>query len=234
MVRKESFGNYPAMVNILKAVYEGSLVPMDAALRIEGRYFCDLLLNPVSGNMIRSLFLSKQALEKGEARPEGQKKGEIRKLGVVGAGFMGAGVAYVSAMAGIDVVLVDRDDASAQKGKQRRPNKDTKHAYVHVCVSVVCFSVFLLFFLLLAVASLLLFCSVSAVYLLLFCCSAVALLLCLLFSRLCCVAFLLCFCCLSVLFLLLSGCFSVAFCQSAGRSHCDPASSAWRSLAPQV
>jgi len=70
MVRKESYGNYPAMGNILKAVYEGAQVPMDAALRIESRYFCDLLLRPESANMTRSLFLSKQALEKGEARPK--------------------------------------------------------------------------------------------------------------------------------------------------------------------
>ena len=118
MVRKESFGNYPAMGNILKAVYEGALVPMDAALRIESRYFCDLLLRPESHNMIRSLFLSKQALEKGEARPEGQTKGEINKVGIIGAGFMGAGVAYVSAMSGIEVVLIDRDQEGADKGKQ--------------------------------------------------------------------------------------------------------------------
>ena len=118
MVRKESFGNYPAMGNILKSVYEGALVPMDAALRIESRYFADLLLRPESHNMIRSLFLSKQALEKGEARPEGQTKGEINKVGVIGAGFMGAGVAYVSAMSGIEVVLIDRDQEGADKGKQ--------------------------------------------------------------------------------------------------------------------
>jgi len=118
MVRKESYGNYPAMTNILKCVYEGSQVPMDAALRIESRYFCDLMLRPESGNMVRSLFLSKQALEKGEARPEGQEKGEVTKVGVIGAGFMGAGVAYVSAYAGIDVVLIDRDQEGADKGKQ--------------------------------------------------------------------------------------------------------------------
>jgi len=118
MVRKESYGNYPSLTNILKCVYEGSQVPMDAALRIESRYFCDLMLRPESANMVRSLFLSKQALEKGGARPEGQEKGEVNKVGVIGAGFMGAGVAYVSAYAGIDVVLIDRDQEGADKGKQ--------------------------------------------------------------------------------------------------------------------
>jgi len=118
MISKETYGNFPGMANILRCVYEGSLVNMDAALRIESRYFCDLMLKPESGNMVRSLFLSKQALEKGEARPEGQEKGEIKKVGVIGAGFMGAGVAYVSAMSGIEVVLIDRDQEGADKGKQ--------------------------------------------------------------------------------------------------------------------
>ena len=126
MVRKESFGNYPAMRNIIACVYEGSLVPMDAALRIESRYFCDLMLRPESGNMVRSLFLSKQALEKGEARPEGQTKADVKKVGVIGAGFMGAGVAYVSAMAGLDVVLIDRDQEGADKGKQFTIDEQTK------------------------------------------------------------------------------------------------------------
>ena len=126
MVRKESFGNYPAMGNILKAVYEGALVPMDAALRIESRYFCDLLLRPESANMVRSLFLSKQAIEKGAARPKGQTPGEVNKIGVIGAGFMGAGVAYVSARAGIDVVLIDRDQEGADKGKQFTIDEQTK------------------------------------------------------------------------------------------------------------
>jgi len=126
MVRKESYGNYPAMTNILKCVYEGSQVPMDAALRIESRYFCDLMLRPESANMVRSLFLSKQALEKGEARPEGQEKGDVNKVGVIGAGFMGAGVAYVSAMAGLDVVLIDRDQEGADKGKQFTIDEQTK------------------------------------------------------------------------------------------------------------
>ncbi|MEE9271936.1 MAG: 3-hydroxyacyl-CoA dehydrogenase NAD-binding domain-containing protein [Robiginitomaculum sp.] len=126
MVRKESYGNYPAMPNILKAIYEGSQVPMDAALRIETRYFCQLLLSPKTRNMIRSLFISKQAIDKGAARPASQKPGKIKKIGVIGAGFMGAGVTYVSAMAGIDVVLIDRDMEGAEKGKTLTETEQAK------------------------------------------------------------------------------------------------------------
>ena len=126
MVRKESYGNYPAMPNILKAVYEGCQVPMDAALRIETRYFCKLLLSKKTQNMIRSLFISKQAIDKGGARPASQKPGAINKIGVIGAGFMGAGVAYVSAMAGIEVVLIDRDQEGADKGKALTETEQAK------------------------------------------------------------------------------------------------------------
>lgn len=126
MVRKESYGNYPAMPNILKAVYEGSQVPMDAALRIETRYFCKLLLSPKTQNMIRTLFISKQVIDKGGARPASQQPGEINKIGVIGAGFMGAGVAYVSAMAGIEVVLIDRDQEGADKGKALTEKEQAK------------------------------------------------------------------------------------------------------------
>ncbi len=118
MVRKESYGLYPAMGNILRAVYEGSQLPIDAALRVETRYFCELLLDKRTQNMIKTLFISKQAIDKGGARPKSQKPGDINKIGVIGAGFMGAGIAYVSAMSGIEVVLIDRDIESAQKGKQ--------------------------------------------------------------------------------------------------------------------
>ncbi len=117
MIRKNTYGNYPAQRYILSCVYEGLQVDMDAGLRIETRYFTKLMQRPESRNMIRSLFLSKQALEKGSARPAGQKKGAVNKIAVIGAGFMGAGIAYVSAMAGIEVALVDIDMAGAEKGK---------------------------------------------------------------------------------------------------------------------
>jgi 3-hydroxyacyl-CoA dehydrogenase/enoyl-CoA hydratase/3-hydroxybutyryl-CoA epimerase len=117
MLLKETYGNYPAQRYILSCVYEGLQVPMDAALRIESRYFTKLLMRPESRNMIRSLFLSKQALEKGARRPAGQTKGEVKKIAVIGAGFMGAGIATVSAQAGIEVVLIDVDQEGADKGK---------------------------------------------------------------------------------------------------------------------
>ncbi|WP_019959876.1 3-hydroxyacyl-CoA dehydrogenase NAD-binding domain-containing protein [Woodsholea maritima] len=118
MLRKNTYGNYPAQRYILSCVYEGLQVPMDAGLRIESRYFTKLLLRPESRNMIRSIFLSKQALEKGGRRPEGQEKSDIKKIAVIGAGFMGAGVATVSAQAGIEVVLIDVHQDGADKGRQ--------------------------------------------------------------------------------------------------------------------
>ena len=117
MLRKQSYGNYPAVLNLMKAVYEGTQVPMDAALRIETRYFIKTLMTPQAQAMIRSLFLSKQELDKGAVRPAGIPKSDPKKVTVLGAGMMGAGVAYVQAMAGIETVLIDRDQEAADKGK---------------------------------------------------------------------------------------------------------------------
>ena len=118
MLRKNTYGNYPAQRYILSCVYEGSQVSMDQALRIESRYFTKLLLRPESRNMIRSIFLSKQDLDKGGRRPAGQDKGEINKIAIIGAGFMGAGIATVSAQAGIEIVLIDATQEGADKGKK--------------------------------------------------------------------------------------------------------------------
>jgi len=115
--RRETYGNYPAVTTILKCVYEGLLVPFDTALRIEQRYFTQIMQTTEAAMMIRSLFVSLQELNKGARRPEGVKPTKFRKIGIVGAGFMGAGIAYVTAKAGIPVVLIDRDTASAEKGK---------------------------------------------------------------------------------------------------------------------
>ena len=117
MLRKQTFGNYPAQVNILKAVYEGLQVPIDAALRIETRYFLKTFATPQAQAMIRSLFLSMQELNKGAARPAGFAPTEIKKVAVIGAGMMGAGIAYVQALAGIESVLIDTTQEAADKGK---------------------------------------------------------------------------------------------------------------------
>ncbi|EHK52378.1 3-hydroxyacyl-CoA dehydrogenase NAD-binding domain-containing protein [Allomesorhizobium alhagi] len=117
ILRRETYGNYPAATAILKCVYEGLLVPFDTGLRIEQRYFTEIMQTTEAAMMIRSLFVSLQELNKGARRPEGVPATKFKKIGVLGAGFMGAGVAYVTARAGIPVVLLDRDMESAEKGK---------------------------------------------------------------------------------------------------------------------
>jgi len=116
MVNGKTQGVYPAAKALLSAVYEGALVPFDVALKIEARNFTSVLMNPSSTAMIRSLFINKEALEKGANRPKVADQ-TVRKLGVLGAGMMGAGIAYVSANAGIDVVLVDATQEAADRGK---------------------------------------------------------------------------------------------------------------------
>ena len=109
--------NYPAPISALSAVYEGSVVPIDTGLRIESQYFAKLLAGPVARNMMRTLFVSKNAADKLARRPAGIEKSQVKKLGILGAGMMGAGIAYVSAQAGMDVVLLDTSIEAAEKGK---------------------------------------------------------------------------------------------------------------------
>jgi 3-hydroxyacyl-CoA dehydrogenase/enoyl-CoA hydratase/3-hydroxybutyryl-CoA epimerase len=116
MVHGKTQGVYPAAKALLGAVYEGALVPFDTALKIEARHFTGVLLNPSSSAMIRSLFINKEALEKGANRPAVADQA-VRKLGVIGAGMMGAGIAHVSANAGIEVVLIDATPEAAARGK---------------------------------------------------------------------------------------------------------------------
>ena len=117
MVNGNTLGVYPAAKALLSAVYEGALVPFDTALKIEARHFTSVLVNPSSSNMIRSLFLNKGALEKGAVRPDGIPDQSVQKVGIMGAGMMGAGIALVTAQAGIDVILIDQVQDSADKGK---------------------------------------------------------------------------------------------------------------------
>src|SRR6201996_4236531 len=115
--RRETYDNYPAARAIMSCVYEGLQLPIDAALRVESRYFTQILRSKEAAAMIRSLFLSMQELNKGARRPPNVPPTKVKKLAVIGAGFMGASVGYVSARAGIDVVLIDRDQVSADKGR---------------------------------------------------------------------------------------------------------------------
>lgn len=110
-------GNYPAPLAILRAIYEGTKLPIDKGLKLEQQLFVTLVQGEVAQNMIRTLFFAKQAADKLVRRPAGIPKTKLQRLGIVGAGFMGAGVAQVSAVAGIDVVLLDRDLATAQRGR---------------------------------------------------------------------------------------------------------------------
>ena len=91
--------------------------PLDTGLKIEQRYFTHILQTTEAFSMIRSLFVSMQELGKGARRPAGIAPTKFTKIGIVGAGFMGASIGYVTAAAGIPVVLVDRDQEAADKGK---------------------------------------------------------------------------------------------------------------------
>lgn len=126
MSRKMHFANYPAQMNILSAVYEGTQTPFDAALRIETRYFVKTLRSPQAKAMIRSLFLSPKALNSGANRPDGVPVSTFEKVTVLGAGLMGAGIAYVQAAAGIETVLIDRTQEAAEKGKDYARNVTAK------------------------------------------------------------------------------------------------------------
>ena len=117
MVAKNTNHNYPAPISIVSSVYEGCLLPIDKGLEIEAKYFVGLLMDPVSGNMIRSLFNNKQSADKLRARPDGVEKHTVKTLGMLGAGMMGAGIALVSARAGMKVYLLDSSLESAEKGK---------------------------------------------------------------------------------------------------------------------
>ena len=117
MVAKETSHNYPAQRNIMACLYEGVQVPIDAALRIEARYFTKTAMTPQAKGMVRSLFVSMQALAKGGNRPANVAPYEVKKVAVIGAGLMGAGISYVQAKAGVDTVLIDVSQENAEKGK---------------------------------------------------------------------------------------------------------------------
>jgi 3-hydroxyacyl-CoA dehydrogenase/enoyl-CoA hydratase/3-hydroxybutyryl-CoA epimerase len=115
MALAKSKDNFPAIKAIMSCLYEGTMLPMSKAIEVETKYFLSLFADPVAQNMIRTLFVNKQAAEKGAGRPKDVPPVTIKKVAVLGAGLMGAGIAHVTAKAGIQVVSLDRNDEEAQK-----------------------------------------------------------------------------------------------------------------------
>ena len=117
----KSYGNYPAITHIMSSVFEGGLLDFDAASVVESRYFAACSMSQESRNIINTLWYQLNAIKKGASRPDlgpdGGAPVKVKKLGVLGAGMMGAGIAYVAAKAGIQVVLLDSSDEAATRGK---------------------------------------------------------------------------------------------------------------------
>jgi 3-hydroxyacyl-CoA dehydrogenase/enoyl-CoA hydratase/3-hydroxybutyryl-CoA epimerase len=117
LIAKNTKHNYPAPIAAQSAIFEGCATTFDEGLKIESQYFGSLLCGPVARNMMRSLFVNKGRADKLARRPEGYEKSKVNKLGILGAGMMGAGIAFVSAKAGMEVVLLDTSQENAERGK---------------------------------------------------------------------------------------------------------------------
>ena len=117
MAYKTTHGNMPHIKNVLSAIYYGSSTGIDKALEVEARYFVDTLFRKETKNIIRASFIFIGDAAKGKAKPKGFEQVSFKKIGVLGAGMMGAGIAYVSAKAGLEVVLKDVTLEGAERGK---------------------------------------------------------------------------------------------------------------------
>ncbi|ASU77756.1 3-hydroxyacyl-CoA dehydrogenase [Actinopolyspora erythraea] len=118
-LRKQLKGaDLPAPENILCAAVESAQVDVDTAFTIEGRYFVELMCGQTSKNMSKAFFFDLEHINSGGSRPDGQPEWSAEKVGVLGGGMMGAGIAHVCAKAGMEVVLKDVSAESAEKGKQ--------------------------------------------------------------------------------------------------------------------
>jgi 3-hydroxyacyl-CoA dehydrogenase/enoyl-CoA hydratase/3-hydroxybutyryl-CoA epimerase len=113
----KSWGNYPAVQHIMSCLFEGGLLDFDNACVVESRYFAACVMSQEARNMIHTLWFELNAIKKGASRPSGVAPARVGKIGILGAGMMGAGIAYVSAKVGIEVVLLDTTQEAADKGK---------------------------------------------------------------------------------------------------------------------
>lgn len=116
--RQETADNYLAVRLLLRAAFEGLQLPMDRALAVESRLFAEVLAGSEAAAMIRTLFTGKRALDRLVRRPAGVQERLPATVGVLGAGFMGSAIAAALALAGFEVVLVDRDAATAARGRE--------------------------------------------------------------------------------------------------------------------
>jgi 3-hydroxyacyl-CoA dehydrogenase/enoyl-CoA hydratase/3-hydroxybutyryl-CoA epimerase len=117
MANAKAHGNYPAITHIMSCLFEGCLLDFDAGSQVESRYFAACVVSQTSKNMIGTLWHQLNAIKKGQSRPQGFPPSKVRRVGILGAGMMGAGIAYVSAKVGIEVVLLDTTQENADKGK---------------------------------------------------------------------------------------------------------------------
>jgi len=117
MLKKTTRGNYPAPEAALCAMVEGAMVDFDTAMRIESRYLASLMVNPVAKNMINTFFFNMNAIKSGQSRPGSAPRYKPQKVGILGAGMMGAGIAYAQASRGITTVLKDVSAEKAEHGK---------------------------------------------------------------------------------------------------------------------
>lgn len=117
MMREKTKGTLPAPESILSVMVESLQVDIDSAMRIETRYFVELVCGQVSKNMIGTFWYQLNEIKAGAARPKGVEPSKVAKVGILGAGMMGAGIAYSSACKGIEVVLKDVSVENAEKGK---------------------------------------------------------------------------------------------------------------------
>jgi 3-hydroxyacyl-CoA dehydrogenase/enoyl-CoA hydratase/3-hydroxybutyryl-CoA epimerase len=117
VLKKQTYGNYPAAEAIMNAAVQGAVVDFETAQRIESRYFAHVATSQTAKNMINAFWFQLNEIKAGGSRPQNVAKQETKKVGVLGAGMMGHGIAYVSAYAGLEVVLKDVDEARAEAGK---------------------------------------------------------------------------------------------------------------------